>query len=401
MKIAFYHSAPFPSLRADAVHIVEMCKNMTTLGHTVTLVCPRANDYTSDDVALFKTKEFYGYDLDFKIVFIKRVTVFGKLQTLGSLLSAKRVLKNADYDLIYTVEPWASLILPSLNVPFVFEAHDFIFNKSSDFLSLLQRKWVLRAARHSSCSLFVTISAALKEVWGNLGVPAEKLFVAHDAVDLDLFSNTLTKTDARQKLGMSTQKPVVVHAGALYETYGILQIFEAAALLPEMEFFLVGGNQEDLSRCQVQVSQLNLSNVHLMGPVPHTQVPVWLAAGDILLMMWSSRFPTMAICSPMKVFEYMSAERLIVGPAFPTITEVLHHDENAILFEPDSLEGLVSALKKAQNEYHHTSLPEHARTKVVAEHTWLERCRQILNAIKQPHCCKRLPNASPNNSALQ
>jgi glycosyltransferase involved in cell wall biosynthesis len=270
--------------------------------------------------------------------------------------------------------------LPFMNVPFVFEAHDYRFHHESKLISAFLRKVVVHSARRRNCRLVVTISDALRKVWEGYGVPSEKLFVAHDAVDLEMFKSLSSKSEARNTLGLDSSARIIVYAGALFEDRGIDQIMQAASRIKGAEFYLVGGAEDDLNRCKRVAEQSGLTNLHFVGQIPHRDIPTWLAAADILLMMWTWRVPTMRICSPMKMFEYMAAERLIVGPAFPTILEVLEDGKDAILFEPDNLEAMVSALSKGLAECEASEMPGRAREKVLNDHTWLERCKRLLAA---------------------
>ena len=49
--------------------------------------------------------------------------------------------------------------------------------------------------------------------------------------------------------------------------------------------------------------------------------------------------------SPIKLFEYMAAERPIVASNLPSLREILRDQENAVLFEPDKPSSLARAIK--------------------------------------------------------
>ena len=99
-----------------------------------------------------------------------------------------------------------------------------------------------------------------------------------------------------------------------------------------MRFIIVGGTPAgNGSRSESDRETRNIQNVRLTGRVPHREIPQWLASADILLMMWTWKVSTIRVCSPMKLFEYMAAKRLIVGPAFPTVLEVMEDGRDAIL----------------------------------------------------------------------
>lgn len=378
MHIGYYYPAPFPSLNADIVHIVQMCRAFASLGHEVTLFIPRVESFPDDDSALQETYKLFGAPLGFNLVFISRQTFFGRMQMLGSLRSAKRALREHVLDLIYTRAPWACLMLPWQNVPFIYEAHEVEIHKNSKLITWILQRVVVRAAKSSACRRFVVISAALGSVWRSLGVPVHKLAVAHDAVDLELFDNGISKSDARKAVGITSHRTCIVYTGSLYPDRGIDKIVRAAAAVPAADFYIVGGSAAEVEIYRSLADGAKIRNIFFIGQVPHREIPTWLAAADILLMMWTWQVKTIAICSPMKLFEYMAANRLIVGPAFPTVKEVVRHNEHAILFEPDNEEKMVAALNEALDTYPTSPLPARARALVAKEYTWSERARSVL-----------------------
>jgi glycosyltransferase involved in cell wall biosynthesis len=383
VKLGYVHSVPFPSLDANVVQVAQMCRAFAQCGHEVTLFIPRARRFDSDEAARAAAREFYAGDLPFRVEFVKTVRIFGRLEMLGSVRSTLRAIQRARPDLVYTRNPWTMLSLPRAGVPFVFEAHEERVHLRSRFLDRYLRRAIVRAAREPSCVLVVAISHALRRIWENFGVPSEKLIFAHDGVEIGMFNPEMSAAEARAKLGLPSARPLVVYTGALKADRGVDQMLDAARALPEMELCLVGGKDEEIAFWKSEAQRLRVSNVRFAGRVPHRQIPLWLAAADVLLMMWTWRVPTIRGCSPMKVFEYMAAQRLIVGPAFPTIEEVLENGRDALLFEPDNTAALVSALREALARRNDTAMPAAARTKVERDYTWKTRAEKILGEIEK------------------
>jgi len=383
VKLGYVHSVPFPSLDANVVQVAQMCRAFAQCGHEVTLFIPRARRFDSDEAARAAAREFYAGDLPFRVEFVKTVRIFGRLEMLGSVRSTLRAIQRARPDLVYTRNPWTMLSLPRAGVPFVFEAHEERVHLRSRFLDRYLRRAIVRAAREPSCVLVVAISHALRRIWENFGVPSEKLIFAHDGVEIGMFNPEMSAAEARAKLGLPSARPLVVYTGALKADRGVDQMLDAARALPEMELCLVGGKDEEIAFWKSEAQRLRVSNVRFAGRVPHRQIPLWLAAADVLLMMWTWRVPTIRGCSPMKVFEYMAAQRLIVGPAFPTIEEVLENGRDALLFEPDNTAALVSTLREALARRNDTAMPAAARTKVERDYTWRTRAEKILGEIEK------------------
>ena len=74
---------------------------------------------------------------------------------------------------------------------------------------------------------------------------------------------------------------------------------------------------------------------------------------------------------------------MIVGPAFPTVCEVLEDGRDALLFEPDNQDALIATLRAALPRLNDPALPTAAYEKVARDYTWTARCRHILAALAQ------------------
>lgn len=358
-----------------------MCRAFRALGHTVTLFIPRHADCPTDETAKKRALELFGDPLGFDVVFVPRRKIFGRMEVLGSVRSTLDALKRHPQDLIYSRNPWSVAFLPRAGIPFVWEAHEEHVHKRSKFLGALLKWLIVRTSKKSQMVKVVAISEALAKVWQSYGVPQHKLLTAHDGVDLKLFGTVMKQAEARKTLGIDPGKRIIVYTGALKSDRGIELILDSARRIKDADFYIIGGNQHEIEHWKSEVARLNLTNAHLTGRIPHRDVPQWLAAADILLMMWTWRVPTIRVCSPMKLFEYMAAERLIVGPAFPTVLEVLEDQKDAILFEPDNPDAMETALREGLSKSHETELPARAYEKVSRDYTWEARCRLILDSL--------------------
>jgi glycosyltransferase involved in cell wall biosynthesis len=394
LRIGYVHSTPFPSLAANVVQVVQMCRAWGQLGHDVTLFIPRGESYTTTSDAMAAAADLFGGDFPFAVEFVAQKKFWGRLDVLGSVESTLQAIRQRKPDLVYTRNPWSVEFLPRIGSPFVFEAHEEHVHVSSRILDGMLRNMIVRTSQRPRCLRIVAISAALARIWQGYGVPRDKLLVAHDGVDAQLFQSTLPAAAARAELaragfpGLTPGSRLVVYTGALRTDRGIDQVLRAARRLGSLTFCFIGGTDQELTACRKQASDLGLANVFFPGRIAHREVPRWLAAADILLMMWTSKVPTIRGASPMKMFEYMAAGRLIVGPAFPTVCEVLDNDREAVLFQPDDEEALIAGLLHACTLLDHgkaAPLANAALDKVQREYTWQQRCQRILAALPPLH----------------
>lgn len=382
MRIAYVHSRAFPSVDANVVQVVQMCRAFARIGHDVSLLIPRHADCETNESALQKARELFGNELGFKVVFVPRRKLFGRLEVLGSVQGTLEALRRQPQDLIYSRNPWSVASLGKTGVPFVWEAHEEHVHKRSKFLSWYLERMIVRASRRPELIKVVAISDALAKVWEQYGVPANKLLTAHDGVDLSLFGDPMPKTAAREQLGLSLDRRLIMYTGTLRADRGIPLILEAARRIPDADFVLIGGTSEEVSHWQNQATHIGAGNLRFTGKIAHREMPHWLSAADILLPMRTWQESNVRVCSPMKLFEYMAAKRLIVGPAFPTVLEVINDGEHALLFEPDDIEAMVAALRKGLAVADDPTLPSRAYETVARHYTWESRCRQIIERLE-------------------
>jgi glycosyltransferase involved in cell wall biosynthesis len=302
---------------------------------------------------------------------------------LGGLPGAVRAMKRAPSELIYCRGSWEVLPMARIGPPVIFEAHATQLHAEFGIIDRILQSRTVRASQLPNLRLFVPISKALAQVWQKRGVPADKIHVAHDAVSLSLFKPMLTIEEARLKLGLQESRPVILYAGSLYADRGLDLLLAAAKALPESCFWILGGNESDMARSKEAANTAGVNNVRFLGFVPHSAVPLYLFAADVLLMLWTWKVPTIATCSPLKLFEYMAARRTIVGPAFPTIVEVLEDGVDAILFKPDNLTEMIKAIQRGVEESRWGKMADAARRKAETQYTWEQRCAGILAAYVQ------------------
>ena len=188
-------------------------------------------------------------------------------------------------------------------------------------------------------SRLITIHPALAKGFFSRGIDSELVRVVPDGVDLKLFRRPPGKTKPRNG------RFRVTYAGSL-ETYkGINTIIDAARLLPEVSFSLIGGQPSDQERVKKQL-QNGPSNVVVLGCIPHTEVPQHLWNSDALLMVPSGLHESASWTSPVKLGECLASGTPTVVSSIPALKHWL--SEEVIWTPPDDASALahqIMALK--------------------------------------------------------
>jgi glycosyltransferase involved in cell wall biosynthesis len=369
MRILYLSISYVPSRSASSVHAMKMCAALARAGHDVELVTkgtPQRQEPGVDDVF-----EHYGVDR-FRVTPVSRPPHRGGglvyLGQVSRLLRERRAV-----DLVYSRDLVAAWRAAAGGHRVIFEAHGLPQG--------LQRWFARRLVRAAGLQRLVFISRALEELWrseGLLDAPVQTL-VAHDAADpMPTGESSTAGASGPLRAG---------YVGHLYGGRGVELILAVARALPEVEFHLVGGRERELAAWQAQAVP---RNVQFHGFVPPGELPALYRGFDVLLMPYqrsvsvrSGASDTARWMSPMKMFEYMATGKAIVSSDLPVLREVLEHDANALLVDPEDASAWVEALKQlAREPALRARLGERALADFERHYTWSARAESVLAGIR-------------------
>src|SRR3989338_4727355 len=233
--------------------------------------------------------------------------------------------------------------------------------------------------------IVVTITRALRDDIIKTGFRG-KIQVAPDGADPAQFNISISKEEARKRLGWPPDKKIVMYVGHLYDWKGaplLLEVarkFQVSSFKFQVLFVFVGGTEYDLEKFRKKAEGSN--NVLILGQKPHKDIPVYLKSADILILPNSAEEEiSKSYTSPLKMFEYMASKRPIVATNLPSIREVLN-DANAVLMEANSTDKLVLGTLKLLND---PAICDRLAAKAfedVQQYTWQNRAKKIIDFVK-------------------
>jgi glycosyltransferase involved in cell wall biosynthesis len=242
--------------------------------------------------------------------------------------------------------------------------------------------YLRRLLRHPSVRI-LAISRALETILRK-EYPAladRPILVAPDAVDLERYKNLPPPEKARARLGLPLKRFTAGYSGGLVAGRGVEQILELAGRLPDVSLIILGGDELSVTGWKQRTAERE--NVRWMGHVPNAELPLYQAACDVLLMPYQrqvtvqGRGNTAEIMSPLKLYEYMAAGRLILASDLTALRVVLN-ETNSVLLPCDTLDPWVQALEKAKRARTWARrLAERAR-RDVRPFTWRNRIHAIM-----------------------
>ena len=402
VKILYFADIRFPLERANGIQTMETCHALARRGHDVHLVVrPDTHTPARDPF------EYYDLPATPRLV-LERAPVGGPAlaRRVGYLTcAAKRALGKGRADLVMTRDlAVASLLLrlPS-RPPVVYESHGYAPEVASALPALVSTATtpsaskLARLARRESfvwrrADGYVTITSGLASAQNaRFGARARVAVVPDGArvvpsgiTDPPGAGNPATsRAVAVPSMASGLWPPAsltIAYAGHLYAWKGVDVLLEALAQVPGVRCLIAGGHDKepDLARLQALAARLGVeSRVTFTGHLPPSDVPGVLARADILALPNPASAISTHATSPLKLFEYMAAEKAIVASNLPAIREVLTHDVNALLVTPGDPGALAGAIRRlAGDPLLRETLAAAART-VVAEYSWDRRAERL------------------------
>jgi len=378
MNIQYVANARIPSRKAHPYQIVQMCAGFADVGDDVELVVPdrRHGRGTVDGPA----DEYFDTPITFEITKLPCIDFLWTLDRLPAvfglpvfylqavtfnLVALWHSLRGEPADLVYTrsllFAVLCSIFLPERTVV---ELH-----------RVPSRDWVTRLVgkRLDRLHGVVTISEGLRSEWAT--VTRTPIVVEPDGVRLGRFDREIDRTAVRHDLSTDEGDFVACYAGSLKQWKGVDTLVRAGTICEESTVWIVGGTEDQLSWLRDTVGTIP-DNVRLVGHVPPAQVPDYLGASDCLVVPNAADSDISArYTSPLKLFEYMAAQRPIAASDLPSIREILD-EECAYFFDPDEPKTLATCLQTIRESADATERATEARRRV-EQYSWSARAERL------------------------
>ena len=374
MKLLYLTNTRLPGEKAHAIQILQTCAALAAHADVCIVHARRSNRPWLRKIN--DLQAFYGLPRDVPREVIPSVDLFrlvpylrfGKsvayrivflIQMLTYHLALIPMLISRDADIYYTRDSVTAVLLLLMGKGgsgrVFFESHSF----PSSWIGLMLQRWLL-----PRLDGLTVLNELLSQSYTDLLNVPLRVEVVSDAADIGAFGKC-SKDEARRDLGISKTGFLVMYVGQMYKWKGVETLLESAAFLSD----------------DVRILQKTGTRaVNLVGYVPPTRIATYLAAADVLALPNSgeavvSRYYT----SPLKLFEYMAAERPIVASDLPALREIVAHEENALLVPPDDARALAAAVERLRSDVVLARrLAVNAR-RIVASYTWVFVSKQNIS----------------------
>lgn len=363
MKITIIFNNRLPTERAHGLQIIKTCEAFAKAEIEIELIIPDVLNNIKEDVFDYYRAE--------RIFTVKKKKCWGKsyrMKYVSFLINLLFSRTNKER-IIFTRHPEIAFLFSRLGYRVIFELHNWRPERKKRNVLLLKKVF-----------LIIATTEIIKQEFVKNGFNEEKIMVAPNGVELEDFNLKSNAEEIRNLFGLPPDKIIILYSGHLYKQKGVYTIIEAAKELPEKHFVFIGGLLSDIENLKRAAN--GLKNVEIRGAKKYNEVPQYLRAADMLVIANSGADETERnFTSPLKLFEYLAAGKVIIASRVPAIEEFLDENE-AVFFEPDSPQSLTKAIQEiSDNRGKQAKLVSNALEKA-KKYTWQSRIEKIVNFVK-------------------
>ena len=344
MKILYHHRTA--SKDGQAVHIEEMIHALKKRGHEVRVVAPGQG--SADGAGDGPLGAKVGWVHRLKAVLPKALY---ELLELGYSLVAYRRLAAAarrfQPDVLY--ERYNLFLLSGLmlkrrtGIPMLLEVNSPLVYERCHYGGLALAgvgRWAEGTAWRGA-DYVLPVTEVLAGHVRDYGVPAERIRVIPNGINVEQFALAPTPDEAKRRLGLEG-RCVLGFTGFVRDWHGVDRVIRwmATPAAPANTYLLIVGDGPVRQELEQLAAQLGLRDrFRVTGVIPRERVPEHVAAFDISLQPAVTPY-----ASPLKLIEYLALGKAIVAPREPNLLEVLSDDLNARMFDKAAPNGLETAL---------------------------------------------------------
>jgi glycosyltransferase involved in cell wall biosynthesis len=242
-------------------------------------------------------------------------------------------------------------------------------------------RWTEEAAWRGA-SYVLPVTQVLAGYIERAGVPSSRIAVTSNGVDVERFF--LVEASARPALpAQFGVGPVLGFVGYVRAWHGLPQVVDLLAQDPALAqaTLLVVGDGPGRPDLEASAGKLGVQDrVLVTGVVGRDGLTGYISSFDIALQP-----EVTAYASPLKLFEYMALGRAIIAPDASNIREILTHEADALLFEPENPASLADAIRRlVSDQALRARLGAAAAAKIDREDiSWARNARRAVSLIAQ------------------
>ena len=352
-----------PEGNAPANRTYENCRRWVAKGHKVTIVTGVPNVPDGFVYEGYKNKFFQWEKVDgIRVLRVWTYVTANKglfrrtlnfISFMFSSLLGAFLIKKAD--LVIATSPQffcgigGYLFSRLRKLPFILEIRD-IWPESIIAVDALSNRKLIRVFEFMELFLYhrakkiIVVTESFKKIIAQKGIPAQKIFVVKNGVDLKFYQPKMQGKDIADKLGLQN-KFIVSYIGTLGMAHALDYVLRTAKRFTEVRdivFLIVGSGAERETLMQLKAKE-NLDNVILIERQPKELIPKFYAISDVCLVTLKNK-PLFRTVVPSKIFEIMAMAKPVILGVDGESREIVEEAQAGIFVEPENEEALETAI---------------------------------------------------------
>ena len=360
MKIAYIAETSLSNKSAYTQHVLKMCDAFSQNNNDLSLFLP--NNKKEITFLSIKKKFLLNSKKKFKIYSVLNFKVKNFFSRSYFAFNVIKLIKEDKFDLILTRSFIASFFLSCFKIKHFLEIHSEIKSITKFlmiYLNFINSKYIIK---------LILISNALNKIYK---IKRDKVLILHDGVDINNFKKRITLKQIK----------IATYVGSFYKGRGIEIIQELASKFKNIEFRLYGDKIDNLKKTS--------RNIKFLGHINYSKVPSVLSKSHVLLMPYANQVSVRAknintanYCSPLKMFDYLAAGKIIMSSKLDGICKILKHKKNAIIVDKYHKDNWIEELNNLlKNRYNIRKISKNSFD-TAKKNTWNKRVIKIMDASR-------------------
>jgi glycosyltransferase involved in cell wall biosynthesis len=315
--------------------------------------------------------------------------------------NARELLSNVETynpDVVYGHNPMEFALAASIygrnrKAPMIFESHGLVkdtldrthgfIKKSIQRIANAPIEKIERDIFNQASHIVVQTNNMKQRLESEYGISGSKIEIIYNGVDTAKFApGRYTEEAGRLKTKLGIQDKVVFsYFGFLDHNNGIPFLLKTMAELPaelknRIAVLIIG--RGPFTNLVEKFTRENPFLIYL-GQIEYEKIFMYYEATDVFVIARPSN-PATENLVPMKLFEAMAMEKIVLVSNVGGMTETVRHDATGLIFQPNDQQDFINKIRELlAGPEHYQTLRKNARNLVLLNHDWNAARKKLAN----------------------